>query len=99
MKLSIDTSEKDKTVIGLDKRRWQFKIKKYQSEQLLVLIDKTLKKQKKDLKDVTTIEVNLGPGSFTGLRVGIAVVNALGWALKIPINGQKIGQLAEPRYK
>jgi tRNA threonylcarbamoyladenosine biosynthesis protein TsaB len=99
MKLSIDTSEKDKTVIGLDDRHWQFKIKKYQSEQLLVLIDKALRKQKKNLKDVTTIEVNLGPGSFTGLRVGIAVANALGWALKVPINGQKIGQLAEPRYK
>ena len=99
MKLSIDTSESDQTIIGLDDRQWRFKTKKQKSQQLLVLIDQTLKKQKKDLKDVTAIKVNLGPGSFTGLRVGIAVANALGWALKVPINGQKMGQLVEPRYE
>ena len=99
MKLSINTSESDITIIGLDDRQWQFKTKKHRSQQLLGLIEKTLKKQKKDLKEVKQIEVNLGPGSFTGLRVGIAVANALGWALKVPINGQKIGRLAEPRYE
>jgi len=99
MKLSINTSESDITIIGLDDRQWQFKTKKHRSQQLLGLIEKTLKKQKKDLKEVKQIEVNLGPGSFTGLRVGIAVANALGWALKVPINGQKMGQLVEPRYE
>ncbi|EKD65038.1 MAG: hypothetical protein ACD_50C00208G0010, partial [uncultured bacterium] len=31
------------------------------------------------------IEVNTHPGSFTGIRVGMAIANALGFALKIPI--------------
>ncbi|MCJ7792790.1 MAG: hypothetical protein MUP45_02335 [Candidatus Marinimicrobia bacterium] len=98
MKLSIDTSESDITIIGLDDRQWQFETKKHRSQQLRGLIEQTLKKQKKDLKEVKQIEVNLGPGSFTGLRVGIAVANALGWALKVPINGKEVGKLVEPKY-
>ena len=98
MKLSIDTSESDITIIGLDDQQWRFKTKKHRSQQLLGLIEQTLKKQKEELKEIKQIEVNLGPGSFTGLRVGIAVANALGWALKVSINGKEIGKLVEPRY-
>ncbi|MFH1536127.1 MAG: hypothetical protein ABIC96_03620 [Patescibacteria group bacterium] len=36
------------------------------------------------------IEVETGPGSFTGLRVGVSVANALGFALNIPVNGKKM---------
>ncbi len=36
------------------------------------------------------IEVETGPGSFTGIRVGVAVANALGYSLGIPVNGKKI---------
>lgn len=98
MKLCVDTSDNKKIIIGLDDKRWEFKTKEPKSQKLLELIDKTLKKQKKALKDVTEIEVNLGPGSFTGLRVGLSVANALAWALKISINGRKIGKLVEPKY-
>lgn len=37
-----------------------------------------------------SIEVETGPGSFTGLRVGVSVANALGYSLGIPINGKKL---------
>ena len=43
-------------------------------------------------------EVNRGPGSFTGLRVGVAIANALGFLLKIPVNGKRVGELEEPVY-
>lgn len=99
MKLFFDTANNSKIIIGLDKKRWDFETKEHQSQKLLELIDQVLKKERKSLKDLTAIEVNLGPGSFTGLRVGIAVANALGWALKLPINGRKIGQGVEPKYE
>lgn len=62
---------------------------KYGSQVLLPLIEKLLKSQKLDFKDLAEIEVETGPGSFTGLRVGVSVANALGFALGIPVNGKK----------
>lgn len=45
-----------------------------------------LKGSKKELKDISGIAVNKGPGSFTGLRIGLSVANALSYGLKgIPI--------------
>lgn len=41
-------------------------------------------------KMLTAIEAETGPGSFTGLRVGVSVANALGFALGIPVNGKKV---------
>ncbi len=41
-------------------------------------------------EDLEGIEVEKGPGSFTGLRVGVSVANALGFALGIPVNGKKL---------
>ncbi|QQG43541.1 MAG: hypothetical protein HYW45_00790 [Candidatus Daviesbacteria bacterium] len=41
-------------------------------------------------KILTGIEVETGPGSFTGLRVGVSVANALGLSLGIPVNSKKI---------
>jgi tRNA threonylcarbamoyladenosine biosynthesis protein TsaB len=65
---------------------------------VLILIDKLLREYGLRIKDITRIEVNLGPGSFTGVRVGASVANALGFSLKIPVNGKKVGDLAEPLY-
>lgn len=100
--LLIDTSDNQKTIVGLEvdgkKYFLKAKSKAFMSQTLLSLIDKILKKNKLKLIDLTEIKVNPGPGSFTGLRVGIAVANSLGWLLKIPVNG-KIGRLAEPIYE
>lgn len=62
----------------------------YGSQVLLPLIEKILKSEKSDLTGLTEIEVDTGPGSFTGLRVGVAVANVLGFTLGIPVNGKKI---------
>lgn len=40
-----------------------------------------------ELRDITGIGVYLGPGSFTGLRIGITVLNTLSDSLKVPIVG------------
>jgi tRNA threonylcarbamoyl adenosine modification protein YeaZ len=99
MKLHIDTRENSKTIVGLDKERLEQPTGPDKSQQVLGLINQILNKNKKTLKDLTAIEVETGPGSFTGLRVGLAVANALGWALKIPVNNKKVGELVEPKYK
>lgn len=41
-----------------------------------------------DWHDITGVVVYKGPGSFTGLRIGISVANALAEGLNIPISGQ-----------
>jgi tRNA threonylcarbamoyladenosine biosynthesis protein TsaB len=48
-------------------------------------LDELLKNQQKTLKDVQGITVYKGPGSFTGLRIGISTANALADSLRIPI--------------
>lgn len=62
----------------------------YGSQILLPLIEKILKTNEIGFKDLAGIEVETGPGSFTGLRVGVSVANALGYALGIPVNGKKL---------
>lgn len=101
MKLSVDTSDNQKTIVGLDGERLEKITGPDKSQQVLSLIDQILKKNKKSLRDITEIEVETGPGSFTGLRIGVAVANALGWSLKIPVNGKKVfeGKLVEPVYR
>lgn len=41
----------------------------------------------RDIKDITAIGVLAGPGSFTGLRIGLTVMNTLASSLKVPIVG------------
>lgn len=40
-----------------------------------------------DRRDITEIAVGVGPGPFTGLRVGIAAARTLGTALAVPVRG------------
>jgi len=100
MKLFIDTSDREKIIVGIDDKRFKSKAKEQTSQKLLPFIDEVLKKEGKSVKDVTEIEVNTGPGSFTGLRVGVSVANALAWALEIPVNGKNLrkGESVDIKY-
>ena len=94
MKLYINTKDQKKVSVSLKKRS---KIvselseeNEYGSQVLLPLIFKLLKSANCNLKTLQGIEVETGPGSFTGLRVGVSVANALGYSLGILVNGKKI---------
>ncbi|OGE32078.1 tRNA (adenosine(37)-N6)-threonylcarbamoyltransferase complex dimerization subunit type 1 TsaB [Candidatus Daviesbacteria bacterium RIFCSPHIGHO2_01_FULL_44_29] len=91
MILTIDTSDKQQVVVSIKGGRAVIKLasnNEWGSQVLLALILKALTKQSIDFKDLKAIELNIGPGSYTGLRVGAAVANALGFALQIPVNGK-----------
>ncbi|SDO99482.1 tRNA threonylcarbamoyl adenosine modification protein YeaZ [Nakamurella panacisegetis] len=57
------------------------------AEQLMPLVAAALAEAGHTLKDLDAVVVGLGPGPFTGLRVGIATAQALGDALDIPVHG------------
>ena len=57
------------------------------SVQLPAAIDKLLKNSNSEYSDLTGIIVYEGPGSFTGLRIGITITNAIAHKLAIPIVG------------
>jgi tRNA threonylcarbamoyl adenosine modification protein YeaZ len=89
MILAIDTST-DSYEFALfwpDKISKEFSAKREDKKDALFYIDQFLKKNKVDLKDLKAIAVFKGPGSFTGLRVGISIANTLAWVLKIPVIG------------
>lgn len=90
MKLYIDTSNREKTIVRLGEVELSKNSQILHSQVVLPMIEELLKKGNKKITDITEIEVFVGPGSFTGLRVGVSIANALGYALKIPVNGKKV---------
>ncbi len=61
--------------------------KKTHSERLMPHIEQLLALADTDKAAIGAIAVSIGPGSFTGLRIGLATAKALAYALNIPIVG------------
>ncbi|MEP6925722.1 MAG: tRNA (adenosine(37)-N6)-threonylcarbamoyltransferase complex dimerization subunit type 1 TsaB [Pyrinomonadaceae bacterium] len=57
------------------------------SEGLLREIQKLLRQAEAKLHEVELLTVTVGPGSFTGLRIGLAIVKGLAAAGQIPVRG------------
>src|SRR5690554_100574 len=55
------------------------------SERLTVFIDQICKKNNWKLNELNAIVVTSGPGSYTGLRIGISTAKGLCYALSIPL--------------
>lgn len=56
-------------------------------EYLLSILNQFIAKSGKSLKDVGLIAAGTGPGSYTGIRVGLAAVRGLAEGLKVPVIG------------
>jgi len=101
--LILDTADNKKNTVGLkiDNKEYFLteNIPPNKEQVILLMMDKILKKYRIEPEDLSAIEVNIGPGSYTGLRVGLAIANALSFALKMPVNGKKIGEIILPIYR
>lgn len=58
-----------------------------QAERLMVMIENALKSAGIDYSDLTHMAVTVGPGSFTGIRIGLAVAEGITYATGIKAVG------------
>lgn len=94
--LAVDTSSKNCSVaiVEVDENR-NFNViitennddEKTHSQKLMPLIDTIFKKSNLSLDDINLLACCLGPGSFTGIRIGIASVKAFADVKNIPTVG------------
>lgn len=57
------------------------------SVHLLTKLEEIIQQNSTNLSDIEGLVVYKGPGSFTGLRIGIAVANSLAYGLQKPVVG------------
>lgn len=89
--LGVDTSTnilsvaivEDKDIIANLSRT----LEKGHSSGLVPMIEEILKKSNISLKQIDGFAVGIGPGSFTGLRVGVTTMKTLAFAVDKPIVG------------
>lgn len=87
--LGIDTAT-DILGIALTEDRkliteYRSNFKRAHAEKLINSIDQVLKDANLSLQDLDGIAISIGPGSFTGLRIGLSSVKGLAFSTQIPI--------------
>lgn len=87
--LTIRT-DKPEAEIGLYEDATQLAYESWQAhrelaETIHLRIKQLLERQAKDWHDIQGVVAYQGPGSFTGLRIGLTVANALAQGLRVPI--------------
>mgnify|MGYP000879932375 FL=1 len=89
--LAADTSTTTGSVALLDGTRlvceWTLLSAQTHNRRLLQTIDECLHAAGWAIEDVDLFAVTTGPGSFTGLRIGLTTVKTLAWALGKPFVG------------
>jgi len=89
--LALDTSSIVATVAVMDEDKliaeYTINHKRTHSQKIMPMIDTILKDCEIKLKDVDYVAVAEGPGSFTGLRIGVSTAKGLAHALNIPAIG------------
>ena len=85
--LSVDSSAKSASVCLYDKKiiaEYYINTEFTHSQTLTALIESMLNVTGVDIKDVECFAVNNGPGSFTGVRIGVSAVKGMAFALEKP---------------
>ena len=60
-------------------------VEKSHSKLLIQLIDQSLKDAKIKINEVDAFAVSMGPGSYTGLRIGVSTIKGLCYSLEKPL--------------
>ena len=84
MKLYLDTST-PVCILKLDDKEYRAELGRDMAEKIFDFIEEKLAENHKTWQDLTEITYMSGPGSFTGLRIGAAIVNTLADQLNIPL--------------
>jgi tRNA threonylcarbamoyladenosine biosynthesis protein TsaB len=88
--LSIETSTMLGGIAIIDEQaglvaETKLNVKTTHSERLMTAVDNTLKQSEVDLNDIDAFAVAIGPGSFTGLRIGLSTAKGLCYATGKPL--------------
>ncbi len=87
--LALDTTGPRGSVALLEERRVfaedRFEAQLNHSEKLLAALDSLLKTAGREIREVAGFAAAAGPGSFTGIRIGLATVKALAFASRRPV--------------
>ena len=89
--LGIETATMMVGVAILDERglvaEYRIEAARSRSERLIPMIDRVLKDSHWCPEDLGGIAISIGPGSFTGLRIGVSTAKGLAFALGLPVVG------------
>jgi len=89
--LGADTSTRSLTVALVEENKtlaeYNSRADSMHSSLLIPTVAKALKKSRSKISDIGLFSVGIGPGSFTGLRVGLASIRAMAIALGRPVAG------------
>lgn len=98
MKLALDTSQNSGSIALSEAGKLlysaYFDIRVTHSETLMPAIDNALKVCGKSPRDLSELFVCIGPGSFTGLRIGLATIKGIAYGLGIPVKAYNSLQLS-----
>ncbi|HBK82212.1 MAG TPA: tRNA (adenosine(37)-N6)-threonylcarbamoyltransferase complex dimerization subunit type 1 TsaB [Flavobacterium sp.] len=78
---SVSLAEKGRTISCIEITEQNFS----HAEKLHVFIEQILKENHCNFKHLQAVAVSRGPGSYTGLRIGVSAAKGLAYALNIPL--------------
>lgn len=90
--LVVGLAKDDKIIDEIIYEAWQ-----KQSEFMILEIEKILKRNEINPKEVGEIIVSKGPGSYTGVRIALTIAKIYGYALNIPVFAVSSLQMLEKR--
>lgn len=101
MELSIDTASEIASVAlsreGTLQAEVSWRCRRNHTVELLATIDRLLAQMGAAKEDLDAVFVCVGPGMYTGLRVGVSTAQGLAYALKLPVVG--VGRLELDAYQ